>query len=413
MSPLTTQQITPFAEEIISSLPTIWEDAGEEYLLKQSILGILTGLVASMKQASQRYFPLIVPLIHSSVEPNSETRQYLLEEALDLWSSVVEHTSRPCPSDVANLASNLFPMLDSASDTLIKALDIMEYYIYLMPQDILSYSAQLLSAWSPLLTSLKSSGILHVTHLIELLIKEAHSMQGSQPSAIEQLCHNLYEYNVVNTLLLSLKDAHTAHQTTGPNRSYSQIDPQVETEYLSILARLTIPSPHLLLSILNTFDTDSGTGLGTTLDWLLTEWFSHFDNFVQPDRKKLSCMALTSLLNDSAASETVLRNLQLLMTVQTDTIMEMVDWETGRDSLVLMPKEGDDDQRVEDESAAEYLKRVLMMKDPVRRIDVKDYVRQRMSAAIQQGGGEEAFREQWLINVDQDVLKAFRETGIL
>ena len=397
----------------MSSLPTIWEEAGEEYLLKQSILGILSGLVASMKQASQRYFPLVVPLIHSSVEPDSETRQYLLEEALDLWSSVLEHTSRPCPPDIANLASNLFPMLDSASDTLIKALDIMEYYIYLMPQDILSSSAQLLSAWSPLLTSLKSSGILHVTHLIEVLIEEAHSMQETRPSTTEQLCHNLYEYNIINTLLLALKDAHDAHQTTGPNRTNSQIDPQVETEYLSILARLTIPSPHLLLSILNTFDNDSGTQIGTTLNWLLGEWFSHFDNLIQPDRKKLSCMALTSLLDDSNASETVLRNLQLLMTVQTDTITEMLDPETRRDSLVLIPKEGDGGQRAEDESAAEYLKRTLMMEDPVRRIDIKEYVRGRLHATIQQGGGVEAFRERWLVNVDQDVLRAFGETGIL
>ena len=365
-----------------------------------------------MKQASQRYFPLIVPLIHSSVEPDSETRQYLLEEALDLWSTVLEHTPQPCPPDIANLASNLFPMLDSASDTLIKALDIMEYYTYLMPQDILSSSAQLLSAWSPLLTSLKSSGVLHVTHLIEILTEEAYSAQETQPSRIEQLCHNLYEYNIINTLLLALKDAHDAHQSIGPNRTYSQIDPQVESEYLSILARLTIPSPHLLTSILNTFDTDSGTRPGTTLQWLLDEWFSHFDNLVQPDRKKLSCMALTSLLNDPNASEMVLRNLQLLMTVQTDTITEMLDPETQRDSLVLISKEGDG-QRMEDESAAEYLKRMLMMEDPVRRVDVKDYVRERMHAAIQQGGGIEAFRERWLVNVDRDVLRAFGETGIL
>ena len=405
-------QITPFADQIISFLPSLWEQAGEEYLLKQSILGILSGMVQSMRQDSQKYFPLIIPLIHNSVEPNSETRQYLLEEALELWTSLLEHTPQPCPADVIGLAPNLFPMFDSASNTLVQALGITELYIYLIPQEMLSSSPQLFSAWNPLLTSLKSSGVLRVTYVIELLLRQAHALGGG--SAMERLSQALYEYNVINTLLLGLHHAHTAHQTTGPNRTPSDLDSQVETDYLSILARLAITSPQLLISILATFDTESGNAGADTLYWLLQEWFSHFDNLISPDRKKLSCLALTALLN-STASVIVLKNLQSLMSVLTDIITELVDADTGADCLIMWPRgevSGDGEETVQ-ESKAEILKRELLLKDPVRKLDIKIYARENLGAAIARCGGQVAFREQWLVNVDQDVIRAFGELGVL
>ena len=389
----------------------MWDQAGEEYLLKQSILGILSGIVMSMGQDSQNYFPLIVPLIHNSVKPDSETRQYLLEEALDLWSSVLEHTSQPCPPKITGLATNLFPMFDSASDALIKALEITEAYIYLIPNEMLSSGSQLFSAWNPLLTSLKSSGALRVTNLIELLIRQAYAV-GAE-STVERLSHTLYEYNIINTWLLGLKSAHSAHQTTGPNRLDSQIDPQVETEYLSMLGRLAIASPELLISMLATYDTECGSTGGDTLHWLMEEWFSHFDNLISPDRKKLSCLALTALLN-SSVFPTMLKNLQLLMSIQTDTITELLDADTGADCLIMWPR---GDSTINDdgfkESNAEVLKRELLLKDPVRRIDVKAYVRENLGVAIAKCGSETAFREQWLVNVDQDVVSAFGKLGVL
>ena len=404
--------ISPFADLIMSSLPPLWDQAGEEYLLKQSILGILSGLVTSMKQDSQKYTSLIVPLIHGSIEPNSETRQYLLEEALDLWSSVLENTPQPCPPEIAGLASHLFPMFDSASDTLIKALEVTEVYTYLNPERILSSKAQFFSAWAPLLTSIKIPGVMQVTGLIELLIRQAFALGAD--SAVEQVSQALYEYNIIHTLLLGLKDAHSAHQTTGPNKAYSHLDSQVETEYLSILARIALASPPLLLSMLATFDTESGTTGGDTLHWLLEEWFSHFDDLISPDRKKLSCLALTALLS-SSASPTVLKSLQSLMSVQTDTITELMDAETGADSLVMWPRadartNGDESWS---ETSAEFLKRELLLQDPVRRVDIRDHVRGSMGSVIRNCGGEARFREQWLVNVDQDVVRAFGELRVL
>lgn len=63
--------MTPFADQILSLLPLLWEESGEEHLMKQAILNLLSALIHSLKQESVRYHPLILPLIESSVHPES------------------------------------------------------------------------------------------------------------------------------------------------------------------------------------------------------------------------------------------------------------------------------------------------------------------------------------------------------
>ena len=46
--------ISPFTDQIVSILPGLWEASGEEHLLKQAILTILSTLVGAMKGQSQR-----------------------------------------------------------------------------------------------------------------------------------------------------------------------------------------------------------------------------------------------------------------------------------------------------------------------------------------------------------------------
>lgn len=68
---LTRPQVAPFADQILSLLPPLWEESGEEHLMKQAILNLLSSLIHSLKQESVRYHPLILPLIQSSVHPDS------------------------------------------------------------------------------------------------------------------------------------------------------------------------------------------------------------------------------------------------------------------------------------------------------------------------------------------------------
>lgn len=360
-----------------------------------------------MKEDSQRYHALIIPLIDSSVQVGSPSRAYLLEEAMDLWATILVQTSSPASQEIINLAQHLFPMYESASDTLRKALEITETYILLIPQHFLSESMRILLPFSSLLGATKREAIGIIIHLVELLIRSADYIGGLQ--AVSQLTTNLVSSQFLSTLLTGLRDAHSAHQTSGPNRASSSIDGIVETNYLSVLARLALASPSLFTSALTASWPQED--FESTISWLLTEWFSHIDNIGDPERKKLSCLALTNLLQ--ASQPWILNRLQELMTVWTDTITELIAEDgDGTDCLIYW-----DVQKLRaeggPEAPADERRRRLTFADPVHRLDVKLFLRECLQGAAAACGGQERFEKLWVVNVDKDVLRGFGELRVV
>lgn len=387
--------------------------------MKQSILGILSALSTSMQAESRRYHSLIIPLIQSSIEPSSESRVYLLEDALDLWLTVLVQTPLPASSEIVSLVQYLFPMFEVASETLRKALEITELYIYLIPTEFLANIALIFNRFSLLLGSVKPEASGTVTSLVELLIRSADRLGGG--SAIEDLTQSMISSNILSTLLLSIHKAYLAHQTTGPNRVKASIDGVIETDYLNICARLTVISPSLFVSALNASTIASPTRneyqiSEQPIEWLLTEWFSHMDNIGHPAHKKLSCLALTSFLE--TGQPWILSRLQSLMTIWTDVVTELVvdvSLEEGkvdyRDSLVY----NDVNAHKPDgpEAPADERRRVLDFEDPVHRIDVRVHIREKLAIAVEKCGGMETFQMEWVQNVDEDVVRAFGALGIV
>jgi len=385
--------------------------------MKQTILGIMSTLCTSMQAESRRYHSLIIPLIESSIEQTSESRIYLLEEALDLWVTVLGQTpSKDVLPEIIALVRYLSPLFEVASENLKKALEITEAYVYLIPAEILANAAAILIPLASLLGTIKRETTGMVTSLVELLIRSALSLGGL--SALGELTPALLSSNMLTTLLSGLHDAYVAHQTTGPNRKSSQIDGIVETDYLNVIARLMVADPALLLSALDATPYD-GHLLGQkpleeTLDWLLTEWFSHMDSIGHPAHKKLNCLALTSILE--TGNPWILSRLQSLMSVWTDVINELVEdyslqegVEDKRDSLVYQNTEASS----ESEAPADTRQRLLDFKDPVHRIDIRTYVHDKLTAIVETCGGMETFLREWVQNVDEDVIRSFGALGIV
>lgn len=384
-------------------LPPLWDAALEEYLLKQSILAIISALMASLQSSSSNYHPLIIPLIRTSVEPDSPTRVYLLDEALDLWSTLLDQAPYPSQA-LTSLAPLLFPLFTSASETLRTALSLTESYILLIPTEILSSTPALLFALHPLLTSLKPRDTYHVTTLLELLIRLA----APDPQAIQSVTSAFLETHTMYTILSSLQSAHEAHQTTGPNRITSPLDPIVETDYLSILARLALASPELFTEALTAVAPTLGERFDTTIAWLLAEWLGHMDNIGHPDRRKLHILSLTALF--TTAQPWILRHLQSLMSLWTDIITELIDEDTGRDTMVFWDRTGNEGRR-EGETARDERRRRVEESDVVRSVDVREAVRGSVQGVVN-GLGREEF-QRWVGDVDGDVVVAFGRLGVV
>lgn len=74
-------------------------------------------MISAVKGKSRKYHALLIPLIDSSVDITSETRVYMLEDALDLWVNILQQTPSNAVSNVISLVPHLFPMLEVSNTT--------------------------------------------------------------------------------------------------------------------------------------------------------------------------------------------------------------------------------------------------------------------------------------------------------
>lgn len=416
------RSIVSFADQIISLLPPLWDQAEDEYLMKQTILGILSSLCTAMEAESRRYHSVIIPLVRSSVDPNSETRLYLIDDALDLWTSVLTQTpSEEVLPETITLVQYLFPLFEVASENLRKALEITELYVYLIPSEMLSNALTFLKSWLPLLDSSgikKHESVGMVTSLVELLIRSANS-SGGLP-AVSELTKSLVSSNWLSIICSGIQDLHRFNQSSGPNRALPKINSLIETNYFQILSQIAIVSPSLFISALEATIYDSQANPNETvtekLDWLLTEWFDHAENISHPTHKKSNCMALTSLLE--LAQPWMLSRLQLLMNEWVSTVTELiVDVSLEEDKIdnqdCLVYKDPNSLKSEGFEAPHDMRRRMLTLNDPVHRVDIREVIRGKLAIAVEACGGMEVFQREWVQNVDADVLKAFGELGIV
>ncbi|KAL8689874.1 MAG: hypothetical protein Q9218_004551 [Villophora microphyllina] len=399
------EQISPFADEIIAFLPPLWDQAGKEFLTKQSILGILSTLMSALQGDSQKYHHLVIPLIDSSVNVQSDTYDQLVEDALGLWEASLQRAPSAAVSQLVPLASRLFPMLEGGSDVLPTALGIVETYVYLAPHEMLQSTGTLLPPLTNLLKGARREVTGSVLSIVELLMRSASEVGGNE--ALTALTLQLLSAQFLQTIVVGLHGAYESHQTTGPHRSKTWLDILVETDYLSLLSRLALSSPDLLLSALDAAMPEQRQG--ETIDWILSEWFRHFDNISHPEKKKLNSLALTALLQTN--QPWVLIHLQDLMTVWTEVILEFYNDE-GATTDCLMYSNPDalkDDHK----TAEEERQRKLIFADPVHRLDLKTFICEHLQQAIDTAGGNAAFQAQWVVNVDQEVLQEFGRLGVM
>ncbi|KAJ5818437.1 hypothetical protein N7474_004028 [Penicillium riverlandense] len=421
-------QIAPFSDQILSLLPPLWESSGEEHLMKQAILTLLSSLIRAMKQESVRYHSIIIPLIQSSVEPGSETLVYLLDEALDLWSAIVAQTPAPASPEIISLLPALFPILEHATDSAPQALQIIESYILLAPQEVLSDRTRfhLLASLEALLKSTTKQRLGVVPRLVEMMIRGAETVDGGSEATYSVISHSLVNSSFLSSLLEGLHSAYEASQTTGPHRKTSSVVGIVETDYFSVLARLGLANPSIFASAIATATNSSQE---QTLSWLLTEWFLHYDNIGSVTQKKLHALALTQLLAlQDPPSATgppppyILAHLQSYMTIWTDIILELseggtdsnadylVCWNAPPGSAHAPP---DNQASDEPESPEARRRRDWDSADVVHRFAIRDFVRHRLQELIVSCGGADRFQEEWLVNVDREVVSAFGALGLL
>lgn len=363
----------------------------------------------------------------------------MLEEALELWSAILIQTPSPPSPDILSLTPSLFPIFELGTDSVRQALDITESYILLAPQEMISDNMRfrLLASLEGLLGPTTKQRIGVVPHLAEALIRASETVVGANDQAYQLVAKSLVDSSFLSSLLSGLHDAHQASQSTGPRRKTSPVYGVVETDYFSVLARMALVDPRIFVSAITAAAAPSTEE--QTFSWLLTEWFFHFDNIGSVTHKKLHALALTQLLTVNGTSPSspppsyVLNNIQSYLTVWTDIITELAE---GAENDPNDPRGGDylifwDDSNSNsnqnssgrnEEGAGKYQeteppettrRRSWSNMDAVHKINIRNFVREKVQGLVMACGGEERFRDEWLVNVDREVVNAFGALGLM
>lgn len=358
---------------------------------------------------------------------------YLLDEALELWTAIIMQSPSPASPDILSLLPSVFPILQSGSDSAPQALQIVESYILLAPQELFNekYRGPLLTALEQLLSYTTKQRIGVVPRLVEMMIRSGEVIDGGSEATYHAISQTLVQSRFLRSILEGLHSAYEASETTGPNRKTSYVVGVVETDYFSVLARLALANPTIFASaVAAATETESHGYPYKDLPWLLKEWFSHYDNISSVNQKKLHVLALTQLLalkqpshdpSAPASPAPFLREfLQSYLTVWTDLILELAEggtdsnadylvcWNAPSGSAFAQPA-----TTGEVEPPETLRRREWEETDVIHRFPIRDFVRERLQGLIVACGGPETFQAEWLANVDSDVVAAFGALGLI
>lgn len=397
--------VAPLGDALMTVLPQLWDSQDREvYVVKVPILGIITALVNAMRTESQRYHPIILPLLKQALEdPDSPLYLHLVEEAVELWYAVLYQSSSPLSAELTALAPLALGPAEYDSHVAQECLRIIKAYILLAPQEMLS-DAMRRSTLDVLTKGLYVKEVSHskeASYCIETMIRTADTLGGAQ--GISVVIRDLVDLGFMQKMLHDLIQDWKASKVVGPNRPVQELTSLVEDQYFAILARLCLARPELFIQLLTSFE----YSLDEIWACLIMKWFEHFD-YMADERKKLSCLALTRLAALPEPVQTkVLSTLMDFMTMWISVIKQL---QLETDGVQQQPADNliwYDAGVSGDDTAVDALEKETAASDPVHTAHMYTFMQDTFRNLVQRVG-EQNFQEHWLVNVDKEVVNEFR-----
>ncbi|PIK48319.1 putative importin-11, partial [Apostichopus japonicus] len=231
--------------------------------------------VKGLGTLSANLYPFLIPVVKFSTDVSQPPHVYLLEDGLDLWFSVIISAGYFFRYLVfMYLVFHVPGISELGSENLKTCFHIVGAYVLLGRQQFMeAYAPALVAGCSNILSDLRAEGIVTVMKLIEIVFRVF-------PAEGPQLFQNL----LIGVLELILG---------------GQEGPVVMAMYFSLYARIILKNQDFFFSLLERTSQMWNQAASDILDRLLNIWVENFDMIAQAERRKLSALALTSLLTSN------------------------------------------------------------------------------------------------------------------
>lgn len=437
--------VEPYAQGIMSVLPELWTESGEEHLMKQAILTMITAIINSLGPRGTLYHTPILPLIHDSVQPESEAIVYLLEEALELWAAILAQSpSEGHSTELIRLAADLLPLLELGSEHLRQTFELVESYAVLSLPTILhpSILSPLIDSQRnmlPLLASSRARDASLAPHVLETIISTITLPDLLSPSqqheALQHLTQTLLGTGYLSSALEMLYAAYQYHLNPQPNRKTPDILGIGETTLFTLLSNLCLANPQMFLDAINTVEILSTTSPDhsseqsmhqNNISWLIPHQLLTLDSCPDTPRRKTQILALTSLTSLPITHPLILtHHLQNYLTAWTSLLLELADStpldSPSRGDYLFSPPipdlhpsnpNRDPDLNLPSDPPESTRKRRILNTQPCYTINARDYIAAHLAELIRLAGGKASF-ETLLAHCDQLVIEEFVGCGLV
>uniref|UniRef100_A0AAQ4P8I1 Importin-11 n=1 Tax=Gasterosteus aculeatus aculeatus TaxID=481459 RepID=A0AAQ4P8I1_GASAC len=323
-------QIRPYVGCLVQYLPLLWKQSEEHNMLRCAILTTLIHLVQGLGAECKNLYPFLLPVIQLSTDVSQPPHVYLLEDGLELWLVTLENSPAITP-ELLRIFQNMSALLELSSENLRTCFQIVNAYLYLSATDFLQVVE----------IALKVSPILG-----------AHMFQPLLPAVLRGIV---------------------------AGERY----PVVMSTYLGIIGRILLQNSSFFSSLLTQMASECSQKMEQLLASVIEMWVDRMDNITQPERRKLSSLALLSLLpsDNSVIQDKFCGIINISVEALHDVMTEDPETGTFKDCMLMSqfeePKLSDDEEPPTEQDKR---KKVLALEDPVHSVSLQQFVYEKLKA---------------------------------
>ncbi|XP_053264554.1 importin-11 [Podarcis raffonei] len=361
-------QIRPYVGCLVQYLPLLWKQSEEHNMLRCAILTTLIHLVQGLGADSKNLYPFLLPVIQLSTDVSQPPHVYLLEDGLELWLVTLENS--PCLTpELLRIFQNMSALLELSSENLRTCFKIINGYLFLSPSEFLQvYAVELCKSFCEVLKDINMDGQVQVLKVVENVLK-VNPLLG--PEMFQPLLPSVFQ-GIIN----------------------GERYPVVMSTYLGVIGRVLLQNKSFFSLLLNQMACESGQEPHQLLGHMIEMWVDRMDNITQPERRKLSALALLSLLpsDNSIIQDKFCGIINISVEGLHDVMTEDTETRTFKDCMLMsLSEEPKVTEEEEPPTEQDKRKKMLALKDPVHSVSLQQFVYEKLKAQ-QELLGEQGFQ---------------------
>ncbi|XP_037536913.1 importin-11 [Nematolebias whitei] len=350
-------QIRPYVGCLVQYLPLLWKQSEEHNMLRCAILTTLIHLVQGLGAESKNLYPFLLPVIQLSTDVSQPPHVYLLEDGLELWLVTLENSPAITP-ELLRIFQNMSALLELSSENLRTCFQIVNAYIYLSASEFLqNYGESLCRSFCDLLKDITNEGQVQVLKVVEIALKVspilgAHMFQPLLPAVLRGIVDG-------------------------------ERYPVVMSTYLGIMGRVLLQNSSFFSSLLTQMAPECNQEMDQLLGSVIEMWVDRMDNITQPERRKLSSLALLSLLpsDNSVIQDKFCGIINICVEALNDVMTEESETGTYKDCMLMShfeePKLSEEEEPPTEQDKR---KKLLALEDPVHSVSLQQFVYEKLKA---------------------------------